>query len=376
MALTLVSGPDIISYTRNIINVVVTLETDPEYTDVYALCNIYDSSSNLVVSLFARPDDDYNVTYSIASVLDSITSFSNIQPNVLNEKNTTAAIRYYCHVVQYSKSVMVNGINIGLTGGNPSLYAFKGGIDLNHISTDIFNLLKTNDMWLTWLTSDFVLLDQPYYLYYLHQYDSAFLTVQAKVYYTDGSSDTKTLTDFGEVPKYTLLKVATGFNQQSLGDLQPTKTPMYYEVWINSLAQIFTFNISTSYFPSAKYLAYANSLGGFSYMFLGNLKNNIVPTFTETEKPNEAGNRKNSFAYLIEKEITGYSGHISKLKADSLTDLFTSDSRFELFNDSFLKIAIDKKSKIEYSETENLNSATIIYSRSNINRNYTPDVTS
>ncbi|NQU34115.1 MAG: hypothetical protein HQ521_12850 [Bacteroidetes bacterium] len=378
MALTLVNGPNEISYTRNIINVVVQLEADPEYIDVYALCNIYDTFTNVVATLFARPDDSYNVSYDISGVLDAITDFSFIGLSITSEKNTGAALRYWCEVVQYADGTPIDSVNIGLVGETPSLFSFKGGVSLQHISTNIFNLVKTNNMFLTWLDGDKVTIDQPYYLYYLHQYDSAFITAEAEVFYSDGTSDTKTLVNFGEVFKYYLLKVAVGFNQQNLGDLQPTKTPIYYKVWLSgTFADPFTFTIDDSYVPFPKYISFANSLGGFNYAVLkGKNESEIIPTASLTEKTNSAGKGVSSFGHLLENKISASTGHISVKNAEAFADIFTTCHTYEKLNNRFIQISVSTKSKLKYSEVDNLISIPIEYSRAYINRNFTPDATS
>ncbi|MFK5893714.1 MAG: hypothetical protein QM504_10890 [Pseudomonadota bacterium] len=381
MALTLITSPAELSYTRNPINIMVELESDPEFEDVYALCLIYDTLTNLVTTLFARPDSNYRVSFEVSSVLNTLTRFSVPAYIALNETKTNFVIPYWCKIQQYSKGLLVNGVDVGLSGSDLILFAIKGGLAQEKSTLLIFTMLSLKHMFLTWLIEAKVTQAQPYWLYYLHQQADENIIAKAKVYYSDGTNTTTTLNDFGIVSKYNLLKIATGFTQQALGDLQPLKIPIYYEVWMETVTAVlragnFTYNLISTYVPYPVYIANANSLGGFDFIVMkGNITTGITPKVTELEHYNASAAKIISFNHTIERNRKAATGHISKHRLQSLTDIFLTDQSYEILNTSYLKIAVSTKTKLEFNETDNLFGMLLEYRRSYINKNFTPDDT-
>lgn len=389
MAVTLISGPAEISYTRNPINIKVQLEADLEYTDVYALCTIYSSLTDIVAILYARPDDDYHAEFDISSVLDSINNFSIPDITVTHEKITDFVKSYWCSIQQYDDgSIHRAPLNVGRTGDTITLFSIKGGLSQEKISTDIFSLFTTRKMFLTWLTESKVIEAQKHYLYYLHQNGDENLLAKVEVYYSDGTECAETtLYDFGTVSKYNLLKIACGFDQQSIGNIEPTKTAIYYKVWLETKgssskspvlrAGNYTFTLSNDYVPFSVYITNANSLGGFDFIVMkGNITSGITPDSKEFEQINSSGHNISSFNHTIEKNRKAATGYISKNRLDILSDIFLTKERYEILNSVLIKIHISNKSKLEYNEIDNLFGMILEYRRSYVNKNFTPDVIS
>ena len=389
MAVTLISGPAEISYTRNPINIKVQLEADLEYTDVYALCTIYSSLTDIVAILYARPDDDYHAEFDISSVLDSINNFSIPDISVTHEKITDFVKSYWCSIQQFDDgSIHRAPLNVGRTGDTITLFSIKGGLSQEKISTDIFSLFTTRKMFLTWLTESKVIEAQKHYLYYLHQNGDENLLAKVEVYYSDGTKCAETtLYDFGTVSKYNLLKIACGFDQQSIGNIEPTKTAIYYKVWLETngssskssvlRAGNYTFTLSNDYVPFSVYITNANSLGGFDFIVMkGNITSGITPDSKEFEQINSSGHNISSFNHTIEKNRKAATGYISKNRLDILSDIFLTKERYEILNSVLIKIHISNKSKLEYNEIDNLFGMILEYRRSYVNKNFTPDVIS
>jgi hypothetical protein len=383
MALTLISGPDELSYTRNPINVIVELEADPEFEDVYALCHVYDASANLLATLFARPNENYYVDFEISSILNSFTNFSPVGFTDLSVHYLTTdfTLGYWCRVEQYSNGSIINGLDIGKVGFDIVLFAIKGGLAIEKLSIDIFSHIASNKMFLTWLKQSKVTKSQPYYLYYLHLQESETIIAKAKVVYSDESTQTHILIDFGDVDKYDLLKISTGYDHQKLGDLSPGKTPVHYEIWVENGAGAlraghFRFYLIDTYVPFPRSVTYGNSLGGFDFILLkGNINHEIEPSNSELVRTTGIGKLSYGFDHLVQKTVTASTGYISKYQMQTLTDLFTSRMIFEIIGNQAYQVKVSTRTKHKYNETDNLISLQFEYTRIASNRNFTPDVT-
>lgn len=377
--LTIVKNLNELSYSRNPIEVIVQLEADPEYTeDVYALCTVYNAASQPVTTLFARPDADYRVSFNVASIVNSILEFSLPNLESLSEINNTAVSGYWLDVLQYSAGEVVNGVPIGFND-EVIAFALKGGLSQEKIDLDMWSLIRKDAYFLTWLTQARVMRELPYYLYYLNLYDTEVLTAKAQVFYADGSSQTTALNSIGSVTKHGMVKLAAGFDQLSLGNLQPTKTPVYYNVWIENAeatkrAGHFKFTLSTNYAPFAYCLTYANSLGGFDFIHLqGNINKSVNPSNSELSQDTGSGERVITFNHLFEQSVKASTGFIKKRQMQALTDLFTSDQTFEIIDTRLIQVVISTKTKLEYDEQSNLYALQLEYTRSAKNQNFTPD---
>lgn len=375
MALTIIASPAELSYSRNPITLVVRLEGDEEFSDFYAICTVMDSNNAVIANLFARPDAVFNASFELSSIVNSLTSFVLPDLNALVQK-VDGYTTYKYNVVQFS-----DGIPIADTG-IITKYAIKGGAAQEKITEDLLDNISVNKRFLTWLNKAVVVADQPYYVAYLHLRDTQALSLFATIKYSDGSSRDEQISDLGDVGKYSLVYISNSFSGWHLGDFEPAKMAVYYELRVEAsgptiMAGPFRFVFADTYTPYVRTITFANSLGGFEFIQMrGNINQSIEPTSTEIVFDIGNGEYTSSLNHLIEKSGKASTGFIPKKQLQTLSDLFTSDQRYEISAQTMIKIVVSTKTKLEFNEIDNLYALTIDYTRAAKNRNYTPDATS
>ncbi len=380
MSISLVSGPENLVYSRNPIVVTIALESDPEYTDVYALCHVYQDST-LITTLFARPNSDYNAVFDVAPVVDSLTSF--IAPTLSENflKLNDFAVGYWCRIEQFSAGTLINTLDVGKTGYDINWFAIKGGLSQEKASLNIFSKLSNDKMFLSWINKNEVLKNQPSFLYYFHQASDANIIAYAKVYYADGTSSPATvINDFGTVETNNLVICASGFDQLSLGDIDNTKIPIRYLLWFQSdttvVAGYYYYTLTEDYVPIPITIFFANSLGGFETLHLrGKIENSLDPESNEIISFVASGKLTSSLNHMITPESEASTGYLSKDHLKACADLFLSKETYIVAGEQLVKVIVSTKTKFEYTESDNLLGLTIQYKRAFTNKNYTPDVT-
>jgi len=375
--LTLISGPADISYSRNPIEI----ELETKESGSYVILKVCDASSNEITSLYGKADSDDRVKFDVSEILDTKVFYEVPSLSVLNKRCYDPIIKYWCEAKEYDEdSSLVDSLDIGKTGGDSvTLYVLKGGLSQEKLSISIFTKINSDKLFLSWADQIYLKSDQPYCLYYIHLNSTESIVAKAKVYYSDGTNDTKTLASFTTALLYSVYYISVGFDQNELYNLQSSKTPVYYEVWIENTTPLtragkLTFNLSDDYSLYPKHFFYANSLGGYEGLFATG-KNQIIPKGDNSEvlQNNSSGGLALQFAHQIEKQGKIAPGFKSKAEIERLNDILLTSETYEIINDSLIKIVIDKKSKLNYVLDENLSPFVINYKRAFLNKNFTPD---
>jgi len=374
--ITLISSPNEISYSKNPIELEVQLTS----ADNVVLLEVYKSTTDLVTTLYGRPNENKRVKFDISAVLDTIVDFE--PPNLVSSglRIYNPINQYWCKAKEYNGATLVDTLDIGKTT-QIDLYVLKGGLSQEKINFNIFEKLGTDKMFLTYANEVDINSYQPYFLYYLHnQSATETLTAVAKVYYTDGTNATEDIVEILNVNKYGVVYVSAGFHANGLDVLIPGKIPYKYEVWIeNSTAVIraaaVTFWLSDKYVATQKNFFYANSLGGFEGLFSSGKKNKIITGSSDSAiQKNSSGQiQSHSFNHLSSRNGKIASGHKSKAELDRLADIYNSKHIYEVEGDNLIQLKLNNGTKLDYNEDDNLFAFVLDYNRITMNKNYTPD---
>lgn len=377
--LTLISGPGYISYSRNPIEIELELTSATNYLTF----TVYKSHTDIVTVLYGKPDSNLRVKFDISAILDTIVDFQPPDLSVANVALVTNPVnKYWCEAKEIEGEILKNKLDIGKIEENISLRVLKGGLSQEKIDFDIFGHLGEQKKWLTWADQVTVKKEQPYYLYFLSQVAAdANVTGKAKVYYTDGTNEITTLFASKGIDQYEVMYVVAGYDQNSLGDLQPLKTIYKYEVWLELIEPPglivgpMTFYLSDKYVVVQKDFLYANSLGGFEGLFSsGNQNVQRSGEMNEAIQKNSSGEvHMHSFNHLTKRNNKVATGHKSKDELILMEDVFTSAHRYEIEGLNLIRLIINSGSKLDYNETDNLFSFLLDYNRASINKNFTPD---
>jgi len=379
MALTVLQRPNPISYSRNPVELKVALEADYEYTNVYALLTIYSSATDVLAVLYARPDADYNVSFDVSAVLDTLVDFE--VPNLAAGIHEASQVikPYWLELQQFDGNALVNGVQVGNTNGKITLKVVKGGVSQENIGLDIFQKINTEKMFLSWAGTQILHASQPYLLFYLHQ-DSveATLSVKLAVKYTDGTRSASDLF-YKYISKGEVVYFNAGFDANNIGTINPDKTVLNWCVWIENagnetIAEKVYFKPSDAYTRTPVFILYANSLGGFNSLYAsGETSREISGESQEIEQYSSSSKLVSGNAFYKTHSSKVATGYLSENSLMLLSDIYLSDSRYECRNNQLIKIILESKTKIGFIENESLPSGIIEYSRAIQNKNFTPD---
>jgi len=369
--LTLISGPAELSYSRN--PIAIQLQTTA--LDSTVLLDIFDDYGNKLITLQGRPDSGFIVNFEISSILDTLVEFD--APQIGDDITTKTKIvsKYYCIATEYDANLAILSTrNIGWDGSTASLWVIKGGLNNEASGQDIFSFLTSNQKFLTWRTKYRATKSQQVFLYYLSQFTED-MDILATVYFTDGTSGTKTI-GTKSLNKYDILSINAGYNSNLLDQEFPNRVPYKYILSVEkdatTRASIEIQLDDEDYFEPITILN-PNSLGGFDSNRFDGAGTAIQNTNKKIAERNYAYNvRDFSFGNSTQKGYEIASGYKSKEEIDALTDFLNLDG-YQVVNSQLVPVIADKSTKLKINVKNGLNAVTIKFTRANKNKNYTPD---
>ncbi len=371
--LTLISGPAALSYSRN----AMTIQLETIATNSIVLLEIYDGSNVKLVTLQARPDNAFHVSFEISTILDTIVEFE--KPTLTEQflQATKPISLYHCIATELDSNLaLLSTLNIGWDGTTASLRIIKGGLSAETQSKDILSYLKTNLKYLTWINEVNATKNQPLFLHYLSQVASETITVYLTIYFTDGTTVSTTLASL-IVSQYDIWMINAGYSFNGFADYELGRTAYKYKIEILAgsviRASIEIILSEEDYFKPV-YILNANSLGGFDCHFFEG--DGIVAQKADKSMAinNTDYNKKDViFDATLEKSIELSTGFKSKKEMDSLAEMLLNKAVYEVVSNQLIPITFDKSMQVKYNYKSGLNGMKLKYSRANRNVNYTPD---
>ncbi len=211
--------------------------------------------------------------------------------------------------------------------------------------------------------------EEPHFLYFLTNHAltaSNRFHLRAKVYYTDGTTDTSTLMSTDVQQQWETFYYRVGFNDEGLDALQPTKTPYKYEIYIDETAAAITTTTYTFYLVGTtrqdRFFFYENSMQGWNTLRT-NGEHLAVGTFdkTEAKKVVQAGysiedanivQRSNGYS----EEFEVFTGLKKKSELQHLRDFMNSERYYEILDGNRIPIVVTPGSvKLEHERTGDYN---------------------
>jgi|GEM_PF-2905021 len=139
--------------------------------------------------------------------------------------------------------------------------------------------------------------DQPEFLYYMVPLDGiSVISSRARVFLSDGTSQTFTGSGFGGVLRYEVYNIPAGFEELNLGRFEVGgRRVQRWEVCVIDqnaavVSEVRTYVLDTRYRANKRYFLYANSLGGFNTLAaLGRAELQLATKTTSSPLPRVAG---------------------------------------------------------------------------------------
>lgn len=372
--LTLINGPDTISYSRNPVN--IKLQT--VNTDSLVLLKIFDDFNDKVVTIQGRPDVNRYIEFDISEILNSLVKFDKPDLSSTYYFVDDLISPYYCIAdeVDADDLSLIDTLNIGWDGSNASLYVIKGGVDYQSHYSDIFQFLSVNKKYLTWLDKYYVPFNKQAYIYYLHQTSDTSVKYGAYITYDDGTITYHEIESSVAIFKYDVLAINAGFNANSLQNVNPALTPLYHDIYVfdqsgNVLAKIRIKAIEETYYNAVQFF-YANSLGGNNTTVLegnGTVENKINADHALLSSGNV--NKETLINATLNKTGNIATGYKTKNEIDSLTDMPLNDAVYQNVNGVLRKVVTEVTPGYEIKP--GLIGVAVKYHRAIHNLNYSPD---
>jgi hypothetical protein len=144
----------------------------------------------------------------------------------------------------------------------------KGGIKLSQGFTAAFNDLTTNKRFLTNHPSTKVIsAAQPELLHYIvFQSDVTQVKLKVKIHYTDLTDTTITPKTISSIAQWDLLRIPVGVTSLALAAVTPSKTILYYEVWLEDqddvvMSESKFYELDQYMYETERFWMYENSYG-------------------------------------------------------------------------------------------------------------------
>jgi hypothetical protein len=274
----------------------------------------------------------------------------------------------------------------GLMSENTSTFiAMKGGVgklrqaQFNEASYPLYSYLSNAKKFLSWLPTT-IKIDRriPSSLFYLHYDTSTTIKVYAKVYWTNGGTQTHLCDTKTGCSKYKVYEVTTAPDALFTGINLGTITGHYiykFDFWLadantNPLTEVRTFEIDYTPYQHLRYYRYLNSLGVFdtirvtgvfekskeyeSQTIEKSLQADFVPSDFEKQRINIS--KQETF-----KASTGWFNKESefyKQLSEVFEELFLSPEPYEYCEMGFMPIVISKPDHMVGKDDENLRAIT------------------
>lgn len=247
----------------------------------------------------------------------------------------------------------------------------KGGLKyldvpaLPDLETDHFG--ATDKPWNTWQPSiTHVTPEQPHWLYLLTTYGGAGnMRLQAKVYYSDGSSSaTTTIATNGSHDQYETWMYRVGFNDEGLNALTPPGVvPYKYEVWmvedstLTTVGKVVTFWLDDAT-RQDRFFFYENSAQGWNTLRCnGDME--AATTVSKTQALNVVQAGYTATEAVVQQKSEGYedgftvfTGYKTKAEAIHLREFIHAEKYFEVVDGVLIPVVVDAGSfQLEYDRT-------------------------
>lgn len=390
MSITIIKQPDTANYSKNPVPLAVQTS---------------ESNASILVGVFVDKDQHFDSSYEMKAVIDltpdsdglAYTDLSEILDAVLEydmpEYNQVTAVqcrqvgrRFWLSVQEYV------GGSLNSTTPTGVYHVFKGGIAFEEYPTaGIFSddYFYRNKMFLSWLDEITVRPTQHHYLYFLNHSggDIAQINLKAKIYYTDGTNSGEIspgISTAATAVAWSVWAFPAGYGQLGIGDEDPTRTVLYYEVWLENnaggaeISKHHTFNVDHKTYRNERHYLYANSLGGVDSFYA----HGVAAKEFEVESDEAAklkqywytadeGMRK-GFGHVEQQVIKAQTGYITADELEYLRDFVLSPCKLEIINAHHLEILLNKKTKVKYGENDNLRALAFEYNYNFTSEVYTP----
>lgn len=370
MAFTVTQIPNIIQYTKN--EMTVSIHGDVE--NALFRLDVLRENNTVITSLEGRLDEYFNLSWDLSEILDAMAQHSTYGIGSFQHDQKVRFL-YRFNIIEVNSIYAIAGMYT-----SPLLRAIKGGIAQGFI-TDPFARIKNGSHFLSYSEIMTVLPDQLVVLDFLYLNPSIItLTAKAKLFYTDGTNYTVVLGNWEDWEPYNLIRVNAGFKDNLLNTPFPEKTVSHYIVTISDALHLLPkasiiISLDYQYYRNPVIFLFANSLGGIETAYLsGNDQFTFKPEIQSAERHSIAGKKIISFNHSITRETETSTGYKSKVDIERLAEIFLTPFVYQYANGSLIPIIINQDSSLVIDNFSNLNAATIKYSRSFVNRSYTPDL--
>lgn len=366
MALVLTSDPYDIAFSKNPIKFKFANTYHKMLLEIYVQDPVQTSNYNLITTLDSLLDSP---EFDIWEYLDNELTyeFPTISQNSII--NNTQCVRMYKLTAKAYDDSNTLQQTLQVDNSANNYIVMKGGLSYELYSTTSFfsNYISTNKGFLTWNNEANIHIDQKFYLPFL-KYSTDSHRVWCRIYYTDGTSETKQKTDFLGT-QWNLFQIAAGWEAlKSYFGIVHDLIPYKYEFSIRKatdgtyLSEVFTVNISSEVKRYAKTFMYYNSLCGLEVLYAtGSIVENLDISTTKTNVISDDN-------YLIESENYALSktnfevaaGYILKASKQALKDFVHST---DIIEQKAINVSIViKKRSISISEDDNLHNFKFKYS--------------
>ena len=368
MSITIITVPAGLKFSKN--EILVSFSGDNQ-SSTFRL-DLKKQNNVLIASLEGKLNFAGVLSFDLSEILDAYPDYYIAAINSVVH-NQGVLFRYKFTITELSPGSEVLASYI-----SEVLPVLKGGIAQGFLS-DPFVWMKENKKFLTHAQTITILVNQHYFLDYLHLTELITdLSVKAKLMYTDGSSYTMVLQNHEQIEPGMILRINAGFNDNLMQLPFPLKTISHYIITVENTTQTFAamlFEIDYAYYRNPVFFLYGNSLGGIDGAYLsGRSQVKLKPEMQLAERYIAAGKKVITFGHTITRELETATGYKSKKEIERLVEIFLTCFIFEIVNEALVPVIIDPSSSLMIDQSANLNAATIKYSRAAVNRTYTPDL--
>lgn len=215
-----------------------------------------------------------------------------------------------------------------------------------------------------------VVATQPEYLYFFVPTSTTTVNLQAKIYYTDGTTLTVTALTKATTEAYQLYIIPVGYTQ--IIAPSATKAVSKYQVWVENQSaavksEVFTYKLSSKTEVDEHFFLFESSLGAFETLrTTGEHTKAISTEATIAQRITEVG-YTNSDGETEKFDVTGNNtflqstGYKTKDEIEWLEDLLYSKKVIEIVNGEYIPVIINTAGITKYKTRDNLFAYTFEY---------------
>lgn len=339
---------------------------DIYFTDIYGF-----TVKPKIISIELPPDDNGVVAFDISKILSAYLK-SDLPISGQNTITRCDNLLKKYRINYYEKYGVIPTEKIIYSDTLGRI--LKGGISFEEFPFNknfIDDYIIANQKFLTWQPGiKYIHTDQPEYLYYLSNNNVTTFSVNFKVYFSDGTNTTSTLFSKTGVSKYEIFIIPTGYTLAGVGNVNPAKTVIKYQVTINNGADVsetITYIIDTKKYLDTRYYLFENSISGIDTLRTAGIKENgyeLDYDLIEKDVPFDYSIPASQFEKTFPTKQGSYvvsTGWKSKEYIDYLEDLFLSKNVFEVIAGEHIPIIITSKKQKPHDSLTNVFALTFEY---------------